>query len=94
MYNVHMKHVKASEARRRWFQLLDDVIAGEEIMIERRGQRIVIRAEGQIAEGGAVPDYSEVLKAPCVDDADQWSWDWSEDGTLRLSDPAERGPKR
>lgn len=85
-----MKHLRASEARRRWFQLLDDVIAGEEVVIERHGQRIVIRSEGQVeADRDAVPDYSKVLRATCLDDADRWTWEWSE-GELRPKGPTDR----
>ncbi len=76
-----MKHVRASEARRRWFELLDEVIAGEEVVVERKGHRIVIRAEGDVAiDPAAIPDYSSLLRGD-VDEADTWTWEWTEEGT-------------
>ena len=35
----------ATEARRNWFRLLDEVAAGEEVVVERGGRRIIIRRE-------------------------------------------------
>lgn len=77
-----MKHVRPSEARRRWFELLDDVIAGEEVVIERKGHRIVMRAEdGGPVDPAAIPDYSRVFRGD-VQDADLWTWDWTEEGLV------------
>ena len=45
LYIVHMKRVTASAARKNWFQLLDEVVQGEKIVIERRGRRIVVLCE-------------------------------------------------
>jgi hypothetical protein len=73
-----VKNVKASEARKRWFQLLDDALRGEVIAIERNGQRIVLRreepAKGKNAK--ASEQYKKMLKVPRADEADQWSWEW------------------
>jgi hypothetical protein len=37
LYIVRMKRVTASEARRNWFRLLDEVAAGAVVVIERGG---------------------------------------------------------
>lgn len=77
MYIVHMKRVTASEARRNWFRLLDEVAAGAVVVIERKGRRIVLRREERTAERPReLPDYSNVLRAPAADEADRWSWTW------------------
>jgi antitoxin (DNA-binding transcriptional repressor) of toxin-antitoxin stability system len=77
-----MKRITASEARRNWFEVLDRVAAGEVLMIERHGRWIVLRREE--APAGSVQDYSALIRA--VDDvsrADEWTWDWTEEGELR-----------
>jgi antitoxin (DNA-binding transcriptional repressor) of toxin-antitoxin stability system len=77
-----VKRVTASAARKNWFQLLDEVVQGEKIVIERRGRRIVVLCEDleEIIPNKEVPDYSAFLQVPDADEADQWSWSWSEDG--------------
>jgi antitoxin (DNA-binding transcriptional repressor) of toxin-antitoxin stability system len=73
-----MKMVKASEARRHWFRLLDEALQGEVIAVERKGQRIVLRREGlsdtKKAKGSA--QYKKLLRVPQADEADRWSWEW------------------
>jgi hypothetical protein len=77
LYIVHMKRVTASEARRNWFRLLDEVIAGEVIAIVRKGKRIVIRREDTPRAGRLkLPDYSAILCVPDVERADSWQWEW------------------
>ena len=73
-----MKSVKASEARKQWFRLLDQALQGEVIAVERKGQRIVLRREEPSASRGAKArqDYKKFLKVPQSSEADQWSWDW------------------
>jgi antitoxin (DNA-binding transcriptional repressor) of toxin-antitoxin stability system len=72
-----MKRVTASEARRNWFRLLDEVIEGEVIAITRKGKRIVIRREDVArAARQKLPDYSAFLQVHDVDSADSWSWEW------------------
>jgi antitoxin (DNA-binding transcriptional repressor) of toxin-antitoxin stability system len=76
-----MKRVNASEARRNWFQLLDEVAQGEKIVIERRGRRIVVVCE-DLEEGDSnkeAPDYSALLQVADLDQADEWTWSWSDD---------------
>ena len=78
MYIVHMRRVTASQARKNWFNLLDDVVAGEVVVVERKGVRVVLRREDALdAEAeGALPDFRSLIEAPSVDEADQWNWEW------------------
>ncbi len=77
-----MKRVTASEARRNWFRLLDEVAQGEKIVIERRGRQIVVLCEDleEPDPKKGTPDYGALLQAPEDDQADRWSWSWSEGG--------------
>ena len=78
-----MKRVTASEARRNWFRLLDEVAQGAVVCIERGGRRIILQREPERDEETKPPDYSSLLRVPELDRADEWSWSWSEeDGTL------------
>jgi hypothetical protein len=80
-----MKRMTASEARRRWFSVLDRVARGEVIAVERAGRLIVLRREDPPSKDMIPPDYSSVLSVPDADDADQWGWDWSPgDKPLRI----------
>lgn len=79
MYNVHMKRITASEARRNWFRLLDEVVAGETVVIERRGVRVVLQ---RYAEPDRAPDYRGLLVGVGLDQADRWTWEWAADGQL------------
>jgi antitoxin (DNA-binding transcriptional repressor) of toxin-antitoxin stability system len=77
MYIVRMKRVTASEARRNWFRLLDEVIDGEVVAITRKGKRIVIRREDRARSARQkLPDYADILRVPDVDRADSWRWEW------------------
>lgn len=71
-----MKRITATEARRNWFRILDEVAAGAEVMVERAGKRIVIRREERGSGPAGVPDYSSILRIPEPDHADRWSWEW------------------
>lgn len=79
-----MKRITASEARRNWFQVLDRIAAGEVMVIERNGRRIVLRREEEQESGAQVPDYMALIR-PVADAnrADEWSWEWTEEGELR-----------
>ena len=73
-----MKRITASEARKNWFRLLDEVADGEVVVIERHGRRIQIRRETR--EARDVPDYTDLIRA--TDDpaqAERWGWNWSGD---------------
>jgi antitoxin (DNA-binding transcriptional repressor) of toxin-antitoxin stability system len=76
-----MKRVTASEARKNWFRLLDEVAAGEVVVIERNGRRVVLRREPAARKASPdLPDYSQLLRAPNADEADRWSWEWKGPG--------------
>ncbi len=75
---MHMKSVTPTDARKNWFRLLDEVAAGEVVHIRRGGKLIVLRCEP--AELESVIDYSGLIGGSEVSQADQWSWDWDEDG--------------
>lgn len=81
-----MKRLTASEARREWFRLLDDVAAGEVVVIERRGRRIVIRREDRPSRRRRGPDYRDFLRVRDADHADHWTWEWSEVHGAELRD--------
>lgn len=82
-----MKRVTASEARRRWFRLLDEVAEGATVLIERAGRRIVIRREEDPGAEPDLPDYSGILRVPEAERADTWGWRWSgEEGELEPTD--------
>ena len=95
MYVVHMKRVTASDARKNWFRLLDEVAAGEVVCIERGGRTIVLRREEPAREGAEIPDYSAILRVQDVEDADRWGWEWSPDAggvtSVDLPGPWEEG---
>jgi hypothetical protein len=76
----HVKRVTASEARKNWFRLLDEVAQGAVVCIERGGRRIVLRREPDAGEAAILPDYSDLLLVPGVDEADQWGWSWPGEG--------------
>ena len=81
MYNVHMKRVTASQARREWFRILDEVAAGEVVIVDRKGRSIQIRLLDPPSDAHAAPDYSGILAVhERADDADRWGWEWTEDG--------------
>jgi antitoxin (DNA-binding transcriptional repressor) of toxin-antitoxin stability system len=86
MYVVQVKRVTASEARKRWFQLLDEAAAGEVIVLERRGRRLVLRREEPSRGRRASPTvaaYRRLLNVPDLDEADRWGWVWGPRGQLR-----------
>ena len=74
-----MKRVTASEARRNWFRLLDEVAEGAVVCIERRGRRIVLQREPDATDTTGLPDYAALLRVPSLNEADAWGWRWSED---------------
>jgi hypothetical protein len=77
-----MKRVTASEARKNWFRLLDEVAQGAVVCIERGGRRIVLRREPDSPESPELPDYRSVLSVPGLEGADGWGWVWSPDDGL------------
>ena len=67
----------ASDTRRNWFRVLDEVLAGETVVVERNGRRVVLRAEDgdQASAASLTPDYSKLLRGD-LDDAERWSCEW------------------
>jgi len=87
-----MKRVTASDARRNWFRLLDEVAAGEIVRIERGGQTIVLRREEKAVVREPGPDYSEILRASSAGEADRWGWSWDGAGAdLGFTSDADAG---
>jgi antitoxin (DNA-binding transcriptional repressor) of toxin-antitoxin stability system len=72
-----MKRVTASEARKNWFRILDEVAAGGVVVVHRHGRRIVLRREevGD-ADDRELPDYGDIIRVADVSDADDWGWEW------------------
>jgi hypothetical protein len=87
MYIVRMKRVTASDARKDWFRLLDEVAGGEKVVIERRGRRILLSCETVDEDTTTIPDYGTLIQAPDADQAEQWSWSWSEEGVALIEKP-------
>ena len=74
-----MKRVTASEARRNWFRILDEVAAGEVVVIERNGRTIQLSREAATDLAREVPDYTGLVRAPKgAKHAERWGWEWSE----------------
>lgn len=76
MYAVHMKKITATEARKDWFRLLDEVAAGEVAIIERNGRRLRLARDEESLDSVGVPDYSALIRAQALDEADSWTWEW------------------
>ena len=77
-----MKRITASEARKNWFRLLDEVAGGEVFVLERKGRRLVVRREDSSLDSTELelPDYGNLLHVPDADEADRWSWHWKGPG--------------
>ena len=76
LYIVHMKRVTASEARKYWFRILDEVASGTAVVIERKGHRILLQREEPAAASREIPNYSELIRVPDAERADEWGWRW------------------
>ena len=75
-----MKRVTASEARRNWFTLLDEVANGEVVAIIRKGTRIILRRDKSVPSKNDRPHYHRILRVKDADRADSWGWAWTESG--------------
>jgi hypothetical protein len=76
-----MKRTTATEARKNWFRLLDEVLAGEIVVLERKGRRIVLRLEeSPPGRNNASPSYDDLFRVEEPDRADQWGWEWEGPG--------------
>ena len=74
-----MKYVTASEARKNWFQLLDEAAKGEVIAIQRDGKKLILKLE---KTQPAPPSYKGLIDFSDADDADAWGWNWERPGKL------------
>ena len=82
-----MKQISASEARRNWFRILDEVASGEVVVIQRRRKRFVLREEKSRKRADARnPDYRKLLRVKRPERADDWRWEWKGEGPLELKD--------
>lgn len=80
MYSVHMKSLSATEARRNWFRLLDEIVAGEVVVIERGGSLVEPRRREARRAPKVVADYSDIVRVADLDEADRWRWEWQAPG--------------
>jgi antitoxin (DNA-binding transcriptional repressor) of toxin-antitoxin stability system len=85
-----MKRVTATEARKNWFRLLDEVAEGEVVLIERRGARLRLALAEPAEPSEKTPDYRGLIRVPDVDSADQWGWEW--DGSSEGLRPRQAEP--
>jgi antitoxin (DNA-binding transcriptional repressor) of toxin-antitoxin stability system len=84
-----MKRMTATEARKHWFRLLDEVAEGEVVLIERDGARLVLKMAD--ARDSSVPDYQGLIRVPDGEDADEWGWEW--DGSPEGLKPRKAKPE-
>jgi antitoxin (DNA-binding transcriptional repressor) of toxin-antitoxin stability system len=71
-----MKRVTATEARKNWSRLLDEVTEGEVILIERKGARLLLKRAEPDEPSARIPDYRGLISVPDADEVDQWGWEW------------------
>ena len=71
-----MKRVTATEARKNWFRLLDEVAEGEVVLIERGGARLRLSLAESAEPSARIPDYRGLIQVLDADSADQWGWEW------------------
>ena len=74
-----MKHVSASEARKNWFTLLDEVVNGEVVAIQRNDKRVILKLQ---KKSPTTPTYKGLIDFPDADQADLWGWEWKGPGKL------------
>jgi len=89
MYTVHMKRMTATEVRKHWFRLLDEVAEGEVVLIDRDGARLILKMADP--RDASIPDYRGLLRVPDADEADEWGWEW--DGSPEGLKPRPAKPK-
>ena len=87
-----MKSVTATQLRQDLFRVLDDVVAGETVVVERKGHHVmIVLAQPQGDETSAErPDYRDLVSATDLDDADLWTWEWDGEGVHPVVDPSLR----
>ena len=74
VYNVQvMKHMKVAEARARFGEILDEAQKGAEIVIERRGVRFRVTADGPRTPRRTPPVLFEAVDPGVLEG--QWVWE-------------------
>jgi len=73
-----MKRYTSSQVRERFAEMLDAAERGEEVFIERRGVRYVLRAESRRAPTKRRKSLITYMH-PAVE-AGQWTWELGPDG--------------
>jgi antitoxin (DNA-binding transcriptional repressor) of toxin-antitoxin stability system len=68
----------ATDARKNWFRLLDEVADGEVVLIERDGAKLVLKLAEQAKPTTEAPDYRGLIRVPDADEADRWGWEWKD----------------
>ena len=82
-----MKRVTASDARKNWFRLLDEVAEGQVVCIERSGRKILLKRQPEEDADDRVPDYSQAIHVHSPEHAHEWGWEWPGPGQeLRATD--------
>ena len=73
-----MKRVSVAQFRKNLAAYLDDAAAGEEILVESAGRRVVVRpAPAERTARRKLPDYSDLLAAlPPAVLTGEWKWEW------------------
>jgi len=67
----------ATDARKNWFRVLDEVVEGEVVLIEREGARVMLKLVESKEALATIPDYRGLITVTDdIDTADQWGWDW------------------
>jgi antitoxin (DNA-binding transcriptional repressor) of toxin-antitoxin stability system len=74
-----MKRYASSQVRERFAEMLDAAEKGEEVFIERRGVRYVLRAESEPAASRKRRKSLITYMHPAVE-AGQWTWELGPDG--------------
>ena len=78
-----MRRVSAADARKDLYRLLDEVAAGEVVMIPWAGVECRIERLPDGAEQPALPDYSDCIRVtPDAERADTWAWTWRATGDV------------
>ena len=80
LYNVQMKRYTSSQVRERFADILDAAERGEEVVIERRGVRYVLRAESARAGRPRRRRRSLIAYMDPAVAAGQWTWELGPDG--------------
>ena len=84
-----MKRMTATEVRKQWFRLLDEVAEGEVVLIDRDGARLILKMADP--REASIPDYRGLICVPDAEEADEWGWVW--DGSSEGLKPRATKPR-